>query len=71
MKASANAKDKFRKVKGETDEKLRGLTNDPTLEGKDENTVGRVERKLVVRGKRSINDTTFHRSPVPKCCGRR
>jgi|HubBroStandDraft_1064217.scaffolds.fasta_scaffold299906_1 hypothetical protein len=58
MKASANAKDKIRKVKGETDEKLRALTNDPTLEGRDENSVGRVERKLAVLGKRSISDTT-------------
>lgn len=48
MKASANdtVKGKFRKGKGETHEKLRKLTNDPTLEGKDENKVGRVERKI-------------------------
>jgi uncharacterized protein YjbJ (UPF0337 family) len=50
MKASTNdeAKDQFHEVKGETNEKSRKLTNDPTLEGKDENKVGRVQRKIGV-----------------------
>ena len=39
-------KGKFHEVKGETNEKLRKLMNDPTLEGKDENKVGRVQRKI-------------------------
>jgi uncharacterized protein YjbJ (UPF0337 family) len=48
MKASTNdeVKGKFHEVKGESNEKLRKLTNDPTLEGKDENKVGRVQRKI-------------------------
>jgi uncharacterized protein YjbJ (UPF0337 family) len=48
MKANSNdaVKRKVREVKGETNEKLRKLTNDPTLEGKDENTIGRIERKI-------------------------
>jgi uncharacterized protein YjbJ (UPF0337 family) len=48
MKASTNdeVKGKFREVQGETNEKLRRPTNDPTLEGKDENKVGRVQRKI-------------------------
>jgi hypothetical protein len=48
MKASTNdaVKRKFREVKGETNEKLRKLTHDPTLEGNDENKVGRIERKI-------------------------
>jgi uncharacterized protein YjbJ (UPF0337 family) len=37
-------RDKFQEVKGRTKKKLRKL-NDPTLEGKDENKVGRVQRK--------------------------
>jgi uncharacterized protein YjbJ (UPF0337 family) len=48
MKASTNdeVKGKFHEVKGETNEKLRKLMNDPTLEGKDENKVGRVQRRI-------------------------
>jgi hypothetical protein len=50
MKASTStnngAKGKFREVKRETNERLRKLMNDPTLEGKDENKVGRVQRKI-------------------------
>ena len=48
MKASTNdeVKGKFHEVKGESNEKLRKLTNDPTLEGKDENKVGRIQRKI-------------------------
>jgi hypothetical protein len=33
-------------VKGDSNEKLRKLMNDPTLEGKDENKVGRFQRKI-------------------------
>jgi hypothetical protein len=46
MKASTNnaAKGKFHEVKRE--KRLRKLMNDPTLEGKDENKVGRVQRKI-------------------------
>jgi hypothetical protein len=46
MKASTNdeEKAKFHEV-GETNEKLRKLMNDPTLEGRDKNKVGRVQRK--------------------------
>jgi hypothetical protein len=48
MKASTNdvIKRNIRAVKGETNQKLRKLMNDPTLEGKDENKVGRIERKI-------------------------
>jgi hypothetical protein len=48
MKASTDngAKGKFQQVKRETNERLRKLMNDPTLEGKDENKVGRVQRKI-------------------------
>ena len=48
MKASTNdeVKGKFHEVKGETNEKLRKLMNEPTLEGKDENKVGRVQRRI-------------------------
>jgi hypothetical protein len=47
MKASTHdeEKTKFHEV-GETNEKLRKLMNDPTLEGKGENKVGRVQRKI-------------------------
>ena len=47
MKASTNngSKGKFHQVKRETNER-RNLMNDPTLEGKDENKVGRVQRKI-------------------------
>jgi uncharacterized protein YjbJ (UPF0337 family) len=46
MKANTNdeVKGKFHQVKGETKKEL-GKLNDPTLEGKDENKVGRVQRK--------------------------
>ena len=48
MKASTNngAKGKFHEVKREPKERLRKLMNDPTLEGKDENKVGRIERRI-------------------------
>ena len=47
MKSSADnqVKGKFHEVKGRTKEQLAKLMNDPTLEGKDENTIGRFERK--------------------------
>ena len=50
MKAGTNdeAKDQFHEVKGETDERFRKVMDDPTLEGKDENKVGRVQRKIGV-----------------------
>ena len=48
MKASTNGElnGKVYEVKGETNEKLRKVTNDPTLEGKDVNKVGRIQRKI-------------------------
>ena len=48
MKSSTNGevKGKFHEVKVETNEKVRKLTDDPTLEGRDENKVGRVQRKI-------------------------
>ena len=47
MKSSAQvaAKYKFREVKGKTTEEVGKPMDDPTLEGKDENKVGRVQRK--------------------------
>jgi uncharacterized protein YjbJ (UPF0337 family) len=47
MKSSAEDKVKstFHAIKGKPKEKLRKLMNDPTLEGKDENKIGRVQRK--------------------------
>jgi uncharacterized protein YjbJ (UPF0337 family) len=46
MKSSTKdeVKGKFQEVKGETKKGLEKI-NDPTLEGKDENKVGRVQRK--------------------------
>ena len=48
MKASTvdEVKRKFREVKCEANKKSRKATNDSTLEGKDENKVGRVQRKI-------------------------
>jgi uncharacterized protein YjbJ (UPF0337 family) len=47
MKARTNdeVKGKFDEVKGDTNKKLPKLTEDPTLEGKNENEIGRVEPK--------------------------
>ena len=47
MKSSAEvaAKGKFHEVKGKTKDEVGKLMDDPTLEGKDENKVGRVQRK--------------------------
>jgi uncharacterized protein YjbJ (UPF0337 family) len=36
----------FHEVKGKTEKRLRKLMKDPTLEGKDENKVGRVQEKI-------------------------
>jgi uncharacterized protein YjbJ (UPF0337 family) len=49
MKSSAGVavKGKFHTGKGKTKEELGKVMNDPTLEGKDENKVGRVQRKPV------------------------
>jgi uncharacterized protein YjbJ (UPF0337 family) len=45
MKSSSDeVKSTFQEVKGKTKKELRKL-NDPTLEGKDENKVGRIQRK--------------------------
>jgi uncharacterized protein YjbJ (UPF0337 family) len=41
-----NGKGKFHEVEGKTNERSRKLTNDPTLEGRDENKVGRIQRKI-------------------------
>ena len=47
MKSSAQVavKYKFHEVKGKTKEEVGKLMDDPTLEGKDENKVGRVQSK--------------------------
>jgi uncharacterized protein YjbJ (UPF0337 family) len=47
MKSSATVavKSKSHEAKGKTKEELGKVMNDPTLEGKDENKVGRVQRK--------------------------
>ncbi len=47
MKSSADvaAKGKLHAVHGKTKEELGKVMDDPTLEGKDENKVGRVQRK--------------------------
>jgi uncharacterized protein YjbJ (UPF0337 family) len=44
-RTSDKVRAKFHELKGETNEKLRKLTHDPTLEARDENKVGRIERK--------------------------
>ena len=48
MKASSTdkLKSKSHEFKGKTNEKLRRLISDPTLEDRDENKVGRIERKI-------------------------
>ena len=48
MKAIANdaGKGSCHDIEGETNEEVQELTEDPTLEGRDENTVGRVEPKV-------------------------
>ena len=49
MKANINndeVKRRFHSVKGAIKLQVRKLTDDPTLEGKDENKVGRVQRKI-------------------------
>ena len=41
------AKGTFSKSKGQNQGRAGRVMNDPTLEGKDENKVGRVQRKIV------------------------
>ena len=50
MKANTNdrAKGHLHEVNGETNKKFQKPTDDPTLEGKDENKVGRIQRKIGV-----------------------
>ena len=59
MKASTKneVKGKFYEVKGKTKERWGKLMNDPTLEGKDENTVGRIQERIVQGEKASKNGT--------------
>ena len=47
MKSSAKVavKSRFHEVKRKTTEEMGKLIRDPTLEGKDENKVGRIQRK--------------------------
>jgi uncharacterized protein YjbJ (UPF0337 family) len=45
LSIEAESKSKVHKVKGKPKEELGKVMNDPTLEGKDENKVGRVQRK--------------------------
>jgi uncharacterized protein YjbJ (UPF0337 family) len=49
MKSSVGvaAKGKFSKSKGQNQGRVGKVMNDPTLEGKDENKVGRVQRKIL------------------------
>jgi hypothetical protein len=55
MKAKTNDEVKGKLAKRETNGKFRNLTNDPTLEGKDENKVGRFQRKIAVPKKSTKN----------------
>ena len=41
------AKGKFSRSEGQDQGRASKVVNDPTLEGKDENKVGRVERKIL------------------------
>jgi uncharacterized protein YjbJ (UPF0337 family) len=52
MKSSTEdkVKSKFHQMKDKTKKELGKLMNDPTLEGKDENKVGRVQRKTSQAG---------------------
>jgi len=45
MKSSTEVAVKLHEAKGKVKEELGKVTKDPTLEGKDENKVGRVQRK--------------------------
>ena len=49
MKSSVGvaAKGKFSRSEGQGQGRAGKVVNDPTLEGKDENKVGRVERKIL------------------------
>jgi hypothetical protein len=44
--ANEKIKTKLRELKGKATERSMKLTSDPTLEARDENTVGRIERKI-------------------------
>jgi uncharacterized protein YjbJ (UPF0337 family) len=59
MKSSTKheVKGKFYEVKGKTKERWGKLMNDPTLEGKDENKVGRIQEKFGQGKKASKNGT--------------
>jgi uncharacterized protein YjbJ (UPF0337 family) len=63
MKSSTKdeVKGTFQEVKGETKKEL-GKMNDPTLEGKDENKVGRVPRKKLARQRTFSKDDNADRS---------
>jgi hypothetical protein len=52
MKSSAGvaAKGKFSRSDGQDQRRVGKVMNDPTLEGKDENKVGRVQRKMLRNG---------------------
>jgi hypothetical protein len=52
MKSSAGvaAKGKFSRSEGQDQRTVGKVMNDPTLEGKDENKVGRVQRKILRNG---------------------
>ena len=62
MKSSAEVavKDKLHEAKGKAKEELGKVMNDPTLEGKDENKVGRVQRKAGRRTTISEGDRAGH-----------
>jgi hypothetical protein len=62
MKVSTanRVKRKLNEVKVATHERPPNLMNDPTLEGKDENKVGRFQRKIQSPGKGS-KETRFNR----------
>jgi hypothetical protein len=66
LKARTNdkVKGKSPESKGKTNETMRRLTSDPTLEARDENKVGRIERKLDPAGKPLEKGHCFHRSSV-------
>ena len=65
LSIEAELKGKFHEVKGKPKEELGKVMNDPTLEGKDENTVGRVQRKPA--GNRSRKMTMPAGRPRDQC----
>ena len=48
LSIEAELKGKFHEVTGKPKKELGKVMNDPTLEGKDENKVGRVQRKNIL-----------------------